>query len=47
MTSLIPAFISVALTQVLFGMVCFAWGYLKGRNYETIEILFSKGKKTK
>jgi hypothetical protein len=41
-STLIPALLSIISTQVLFGMVCFAWGYLKGRGYEYIEIKGTK-----
>jgi hypothetical protein len=42
MTTLIPLSLSVIFTLTLFGLVCFAWGYLKGRGYEYIEIVRDK-----
>jgi hypothetical protein len=41
-STLIPALFYLATTQILFGLVCFYWGYFKGRDYDYIEI---KGKK--
>jgi hypothetical protein len=44
-STLIPAIVYLGLTQLLFGMVCYAWGYLKGRGYEYIEIKGGKNDK--
>jgi hypothetical protein len=41
-STLIPALLYLLSTQVLFGIVCFTWGYLKGRGYEYIEIKGTK-----
>jgi|LakMenEpi03Aug12_release.lakeMendotaPanAssembly.Ray.scaffolds.fasta_scaffold5121847_1 hypothetical protein len=45
MLTTLPFVLYIATTMLLFGMACFAWGFLKGRGYETIEIAFSKDKK--
>jgi hypothetical protein len=45
MLTTLPFVLYIATTMLLFGFVCYAMGYLKGRDYETIEI--TRDKKTK
>ena len=34
-------------TQILFGLVCFYWGYFQGKDYDFIEIKGGKKEETK
>jgi hypothetical protein len=40
--TIIPAILYITTTLILFGMVCFTWGYLKGRDACYIEVKTEK-----